>query len=775
MRSVYFIPVIFFLTLCGNLQAQQLISGRVLNEEGEPVPSVSVGIKNNLGGTSTDENGLFQLNRPLGDGLILIFSHVAYKRKEIELDNVFGPLEVILDQNPQLLQEIEVAGIERRSDPGLTSIPPIDFSKMPLPGNDFLTILKSMPGVVSNNEMSSAYSVRGGNFDENLVLVNDIPVYRPFLITNGQQEGLSFIVPDFVDRTDFYTAGWQARYGNKISSVLNITYGRPTELKAKAELGLLGWNANLQYGNRKWGVLLSTRRKSTQYLLNGLETEGEYLPKFTDFQSVFMWNPTDKTDIQWLFTYAKNRYLVKPQARQTDFGSFNQSLRLFVAFIGQEIMNYDTYQSAVSIRQEINDFWKVHFTLSAVNSREQEFKNVEGGYRLCDIDRNLDSDTFNKCLVTRGIGTNFEYSRNQLLLSVYDMRLNSIHINKDVTTEWGVQFNAFDINDNAYEYSFIDSSDYVTQISQYNSKHKIKHQTTSIYLQQDYRFNGREYLRYGVRLNYVSISDEWLIAPRVQYTKPVYSFVTDLSLKLSAGIHYQPPVFRELVNQFGELASSPKSQAGSHVTMGFDNYLKIWNRNFHWTGELYGKYFWHVVPYEVDNVRIRYLTDQPTTAYVYGFDSRFGGEFIEGTESWFSLGILSSREKLKYITEDFTRRPSDQRLTVGMYFQDYFIDNPNMRVTIHFQFGSGLPFGPPGDIQNRSIFTGNTYNRLDLGFSRRIELKKAELNLSLDILNVMGVENTITYNWIQDFNGQFIAVPNGLSSRFFNLKAGIKL
>ena len=775
LRFVLYLFLLSAISLSAS--AQQIISGNVVNESDEPVAAVAVGFKGHSGGTTTDQYGNFRLNRPMtGEtNLILVFSHVAYKRKELHLSELFGPLEVVLEHNLSILDEVKVSGEGYTQEAGVHGIKKINFSEMPSPDSDFNTILKTIPGVVANNELSSSYSVRGGNFDENLVMVNGIQVYRPFLISNGQQEGLSFVVPDFVEKVNFYSGAWQAKYGGKLSSVLEIKYKKPDSLFLKAEAGFLGGSAALGIGNPNSSVMFSVRHKNSKYLLNSLETEGEYFPVFTDVQLLASSKLSDQNEVEFLYSFANNRYRVQPENRTTNFGTFNQSLRLFVAFDGQEIMNYNTHQAGLSLKHRFENNWEGKLTLSAVRSAEDEYKDVEGAYRLCDVEKNTDSSNFDECINIRGIGTNYMNIRNELEYLNLTGKFEMVRIKNDQISEWGAELsdNGFDYD--AESYAFVDSADYISQLRYAAGKVSFHNKIASAYSQHEKKLGKNEFFRAGIKVIYPLSSKEVLLAPRIQYSRPVYLSISPVIMTVALGIHHQPAQLREMITTGGSIDKTVKSQSGAQLVFGMDQNFQIRDRQFNLKGEVFGKYFWRTIPYEVDNVRIVYLNQFNAKAYVWGADARFGGEFIPDTESWFTLGFLVAKEKLTEVNDIFVRRPSDQRITAGIHFEDHFPKNPDMRVGVHFQFGSGLPFGPPEHPENRTGFRGKMYRRLDLSFIRDFEFRGHDLSLSIEVLNVLGVENTITYNWIQDYSGQYIGVPNNLSARYFNLKAGFRL
>lgn len=766
-----FLIIFFNLALIPSLLAQYEVKGRVVNEEYLPIPGVNVVVKNTNHGTVTDKAGRFVITAQNPDSLFLQFTHVSYFPEERQVFPLSGvAIEVTMELSVEVLQSVEVQGItDLRGQPGMYNINPISIAKTPTPFGDFNAILKTLPGVVSNNELSSAYSVRGGSFDENLVEVNGIPVYRPFIISNGQQEGLSFVNPAFTENINFSSGGWQSRYGEKLSSVLDITYRKPREFSMLAEGGLLGGQLSAEGGGKKVSWIAGVRRKSSKYLLNTFHTKGEYLPRFTDFQLFLTYHLSSKTTITSLSSFAHNRYYVEPASRETEFGTFNKSFRLLVAFDGAESMDYDTWQTGINLEHELSDRWTMNFILSAVDTREKEYIDLEGGYRLCDVDKKPGSSSYDECIVTRGIGTQYSYARNRLAALITNARMRSNHsISSRHQIEWGLAVNSTTINDHQHEYSFIDSAGYVTSLDRAMGTNLLDHQQGAAYVQHSVDLTPALKATYGLRGLYTGATEELLFSPRAQVSwRPGWK--RDVLLKVASGIYRQPLFFRELYAGGSIVEGQKHAQSSFHLTGGFDYNLSIWQRAFKWTGEAYYKYLWNVAAYDIDNVRIRYLLNE-TYALAYGLDTRLSGEFIPGTESWFSLGLLKAREDVIGDEKGYIRRPMDQAITFGALFQDHFPNNPSLRVALNLLFGSGLPFGPPGSLKSRNAFNGDMYRRVDLRFTKAFERPRTDYMLSVEVLNLLGAENAITYTWIKDVLNQQIAVPNSLSMRFFNVK-----
>jgi len=787
---------LFFLLISSGIYAQQVtIQGKITAESNEPLVGANLRVENTTLGTQTDEQGKYQLtiDKKRNNVIRLTISHVGYvtQSQEIELnDNLNYILNITLEEDISILEGVNVEGERQREEVSVIKLQPKTIQVLPSPFDDFNKVLSTLPGVVSNNELSSTYSVRGGSFDENLVYVNDIPIYRPFLISNGQQEGLSFINTNMVDAVSFSAGGWQPKYGDKLSSVLNVTYKKPTKFGASAYGSLLGAGAHVegQTKSKRVGYLAGIRHKSAQYILNTLETKGQYLPKFTDFQGYVNVklgpaNDPNKTTLGVLGAYARNRYLVEPENRETEFGTFTQSLKLFVAFEGKELLEYDTYQGGLKLTHQINKHWETKLITSGVYAREREYTDVEGGYRLCDVDKNIGSPTFNDCVVTRGIGTNYDYGRNRLNAKIVNIEnRNEITLNDKNKAEFGLGYTYQHIDDVLNEYNFIDSADYVLEknIEATYAENTLSGQQFKGFVQNNTQFNNRFSATYGVRLNYFDLNQQLLISPRVQVSYQP-NWVRDIIFKGAIGLYQQHPFYREFRDFNGNLNKDLKAQKSLHIIGGLDYNFRWWDRPFKFIGEAYYKKVYDVIPYDIDNVKVRYYANNDAEAFAAGVDLRVSGEFIEGTQSWFSLGVINVREDVAGDGRGYIRRPTDQRVNVGVFFQDHLPNNPTFRVNLSLLFGSGLPFGPPNDYKQRNVFNGDSYRRVDIGFAKQFFINKEKYNeqkwvlITAEILNLLGTSNPISYTWITDVTRTQIAVPNSLSARFLNIKLSVKI
>jgi hypothetical protein len=774
--------ILFFLS---SISIAQAIIGRVKNSAGKPVPLVNITLEGLNTGTATDSAGYYQLDVREGTNT-LIFTHISYNPISRKINLVKGEnltIDILLSLRTETLQAVEVKDEQEkvRTQVSTIEVNSNALRNIPSPFGDFNQAISTIGlGVSSNSELSSAYNVRGGNFEENLVYVNNIEIYRPFLVRAGEQEGLSFINSEMVKGVDFSSGGWQPKYGDKLSSVLNITYKKPSVFRASMAAGLLGGSGHIEGSikNQKISYLIGIRHKSGRYLFNTLPTQGQYFPNFTDVQGFFSVELGKKTDLSVLVSYGRNRYLIVPQTRRTDFGTFNQTLRLTVDFKGQESLNYDTWQIGTNLTHHFSEKLTSHFIFSGLQTLEREFINTEGAYRLCDVNTDLSSPDFNTCLFIRGVGSIYNYGRNFLDAQIFSAEnRNEFRATNKRKIEFGVRLSNENINDKINQYSFVDSSDFVTITEKLNTEITLNSSRISGYAQQTHFIGERQTLTYGFRLNYWTLNKQLLFSPRVQYAiKP--NWKNDIMFNAAFGLYQQPPFYRELRNFEGQLNKNLKAQSSIHAIVGMDWNFKKWNRPFKFISELYYKHLTNVIPYDMDNVRLRYYANNEAVAYAVGADFRVSGEFIKGTESWFNLGILSTKEDVKGDERGFIRRPTDQRITLTIFFEDHIPNNPDIRVNMRMMYGSGLPFGVPERPEYRSVFNGGEYRRVDIGFSKIINLKATKylesVWLGLDILNLFGADNKISYLWIPDFLGNQYAVPNGLSQRFFNLKVVLR-
>jgi len=810
--------------------ARVLVTGTVRDAAGQPLEEVGVGIEGQPGGTNTDARGRFALSvvRPLsGKPPVLVARRLGFVTARVPLDLAGGQeVSVTLAADSRVIQGVTVRGrndeASTREQVSITRIDPRSAKELPSTFGDFNAILKTLPGVVSNNELSSTYSVRGGNYDENLVYVNGIEVYRPFLVTASQQEGLSFVNPDLVSKIEFSSGGWQPKYGDKLSSVLNIDYKKPAKFGGSATGSLVGGTMHVEATspNKRLSYLAGIRYKNATYVLRSLkQQQGGYNPTFYDGQAYVSaaLGPKDdleRTSLSLLTSFAHNDYRLTPETGEATFStSTNQFTRLFITYDGRERMQYDTYQGGLSLKHNFTSKLQGELLAGAMVSRELEYRDEEASYRFAEINRDPNSKDFNQAVRQRDAGSRFDHSRNQLLARVATLEGRGRWTpGARHTVRWGLKAGREHIEDQLNEYSYVDSADFVPD---YRRTRLVSDLDLASYRYQGYvqhtiELDSLRTLTYGVRGNYWSVNGQMTVSPRVQY-----SFILprhpNLSFKLASGVYYQPPFYRELRDQSGGLRATGQSvlvqqatlnaelraQRALHFIAGTEVRFQQFNRPFKISSEIYYKYLTDVVPYDIDNVRLRYFAKNNATAYAAGLDARISGEFVKGSESWFSLGVLSTRENvagdytiLRNAAGDSTgarekgyiRRPSDQRLNFGVFFQDQLPNNPTVKGYVNLVFGTGLPFSPPGiqELRGTTKLT-RSYKRVDLGFSKVLLLSNRpeaarrpgqleSLWIGLEILNVLAANNVAGYSYVQDVNARTYAVPNYLSQRIVNLR-----
>ena len=783
-----------------------IIEGQVLDTLRNPVKNASVGILEEGKAVQTDSLGNFRIETSLQFSKEFLNKEVTLAAQHPEFRTFRQKITLKLYQNYSItlsefeeLRAVEITAIINNDDrqTSLITLDPKNLGNTPTGTGEFSQILATLGlGIVSNSELSSAYSVRGGNYEENLIYVNGIEIYRPFLVRAGQQEGLSFVNLDLVKKVEFSAGGWQAKWGDKLSSVLNVDYKTPTSFAGSASIGLLGGNAHLEGTNKskRFSYLAGIRHKDLSYLLNTLETEGEYQPRFTDFQSLLSYklgkldkngnfkNKDKNTTINLLTAYSQNRYRVFPTGRETTFGTFDEQVRFFVDYVGEELMYYTTFQSALRLTQKFSPNFSMDFTVSEVDTQEREFIDTEGAYRLCDVDNDINSTTFNKCTLTRGAASEYFYARNALNAQIYSFKnRSSWRLGNRTMVEFGGEIKSENIDDQLYEYKVLDSAGFVDINYFVDTKTTLSSIRTQGYAQISHFF-GTDTAEWhnvtiGVRVHNWSLNGQTFVSPRIQY-KYQPDWKADIQFGLAAGIYQQSPFYRELRNFEGQINPSLLAQRSAHIIASMDWDFKFDKRPFKLIVESYYKQIANLIPYDIDNMRLRYYANNDAKGYAWGIDSRISGEFIKGTESWFSLSYLQTKEDVGFDERSFVRRPSDQRVTATIFFEDHFPNNPTFRVNLRLLFGSGLPFGAPNNQEYRSFFTTPAYRRVDIGFSKSLIFDEKRINsiwLGLEVLNILGVENIISHQWISDYvNDVQLAVPNGLSQRFLNVRGVVK-
>jgi hypothetical protein len=724
-----------------------------------------------------------------------------------------------MSDSDELLGEVIITSGNRKRVEGITAIDPIVIRQIPGANAGVENILKTLPGVNSNNELSTQYSVRGGNFDENLVYVNEIEVYRPFLVRSGQQEGLSFTNTEMVQNVDFSAGGFQAKYGDRLSSVLDITYRIPTQFAAALEASLLGGSITVEgvSKNKKWANITGVRYRDNSLLVNSQETEANFNPTFADIQTYLTFTPNAKWQFGFLGNISQNTYNFKPLSRQTNFGTIDEPRALQVFYQGEEKARYQTFFGAFKSSFNINENNTLKFIGSAYHTLEEEYFDIFASYFLGEVDTAIGSETVGDVTFSRGIGTQLNHGRNNLDALIFNAELKGFHKVKTHTLEWGLKYTREDIRDRLIEWEVIDSAGfsinppidlpvnnqpytpYTGPLEPYQNVRATNFVTInriSGYGQWSKKStigSSEVWYNAGVRMHHWQVSGDNLtssaqtvFSPRGQFAiKPKWD--KDMVFRVSGGLYHQPPFYRELRDFDGVVQPDVKAQQSIHFIAANDYSFMMWNRPFKLISELYYKTITDVNTYTVDNVRIRYRADNLAEAYVYGADFRVNGEFVPGTESWFSFGYLKTEENIE--NKGFIARPTDQRLKFGILFQDYVPTIPSLKMYLNLVYNTGLPGGSPSyadpyDYQLRL----RDYRRADVGFSYVLTENNAirpdghwlkrfkDLSIGMEIFNLFDNQNAITNTWVRDvYSKTQYAIPNFMTTRVLNVKLTARL
>ncbi|MBN2742538.1 MAG: TonB-dependent receptor [Marinilabiliaceae bacterium] len=787
-------------------QVRHQVHGVVKNRLGEPLEYVTVMVKESQQGSTTTGTGAFSFYTTRSFPLVVVVSAIGYEGKEVLIQSADGLallLDIRLDEKTEQIGDVNVTATQRgngtftRIDPNLTTLLP-DAAGKSVEG-----LVKSQIGVASNNELSSQYRVRGGNYDENLVYVNGIEVYRPFLVRSGQQEGLSFANPDMVSSIQFSPGGFDVSYGDKLSSALDIRYKQPTSFAAGAQASLLGASAYLEgmSKNGRWSHLSGVRYKTNRYLLGSLDTKGDYSPTFVDVQSLLHFKISDQWSVDGLVNYSQNSYEFIPTDRETSFGTMSEVKRLTIYFEGQEKDLFQTGFGALAVNHH-RDNSQYKLTLSAFRTFEEEAFDILGQYRLHDLDPVSGEASSDEPMTGIGIGSYLLHARNDLSGQVANAALRGTHQYGRHVLSWEAKVQSERFRDNVNEWELRDSAGYSLPysgkvVSVFDGTHG-QYQTQSArmtaFAMDNWSFplgRGQMSVKYGVRGQYWDLNREWLCSPRfnVQY---VPGGATRMQFRLATGIYYQPPFYKEMRNSDGKFNDELKAQKSVHYVAGGDWFFNAWGRPFKLTTELYYKHLSNLVSYQVDNVRIRYSAQNDADGYATGIDFKLNGEFVKGIESWASLSIMQTEENIRddvrLVRQDdgaqtavypgYIPRPSDQRVNFALFFQDYLPNNPSFKVHLNLLFGTGLPFGPPRSQRYLATFRTPPYRRADIGFSKELIRQREGVNahwlkkmwIGVEVFNLFDINNTISYYWVTDVSNRQYAVPNYLTSRRLNVQ-----
>lgn len=835
MRKL-FLLFLMILSVSMSLNAQKVkIFGTITDQKGQKLPGITVRADSTNIFTNTDPQGYFELKLLANTSYKIILTSLYYQDDTLsiitsnqgkEYNFILKDGDISLNPIYAIAFFVDETGMERISSKNLSVLPDIS-------GNGVETLIKTGMGVSSNNELSAQYNVRGGNFDENLIYVNDIQIYRPFLVRSGQQEGLSFINSDLVNSIKFSAGGFDAKYDDKMSSVLDITYKEPSDFEASTTISLLSTKAHIEAisKNKKFTTIAGFRYKRSSYLFNTFEVQGDYKPIFADFQSFSTYKINDKFSVSLLTNVTSNEYNFIPTQSSSDFGTFSQRMSVDIYYEGQEKDSYQTVFGAFTFNYQPTSNWNFKLLTSAYQTNESEKFDILAQYYLNQVEDQQDSVSNGDSVLNLGVGSYQTHARNYLNALISNVSFKTKWSTDYHLLQFGTKFQLEQIDDILSEWKYVDSAGYSTSpfhivddnyIHIYNTikaKNSLSTTRISSYIQDSYNFNigfTKVKSTFGIRGAYNNYTNEILISPRFSVLiSPDWQ--KKWFFRLSSGIYYQPPFYREMRRFDGTLVTDAKSQRSIQLVLGAYNTLKIWNRPFKFSTELYYKKLDNIIPYELDNLRIKYYADDLAVGYAAGIDFKLYGEFVPGTDSWISVSFLNTMEDIiddsytlylddtgavtnnQYLVVDtlvmypgYIPRPSDQRVNIGVFFQDYVPGNEHIKVNLAYFFGTSVPFGPPQAGRYRATLrSAFPYIRGDVGFSfllkspQRIYPKGHILSpfksiwAKIEVFNFMGIKNIAAYNWLElvpntanpyPISYDMIAAPNRLTGRLVNIK-----
>lgn len=789
IKTIIFQIICLLITVTASAQTFTL-HGRVTDENNEPIEFASVSCLKQGKMTMTSLKGEYSMQLHSADSVVIKFSMIGYKAKTRILRRPRGKqtLQIVLHSDENQLGEVTVTGkkietgqMEDISKDHLKSLPSAS-------GNAVEELIQSQAGVSTHSELSSQYNVRGGSFDENSVYIDNVEIYRPFLVRSGQQEGISVINPDMVEKISFSTGGYEARYGDKMSSALNIKYRKPKKFEATASASMLGASAFVGVSNKKVSWSNGFRYKTTKHLLGSMDTKGEYSPTFIDYQTYLTYTPNKRWEIKLLGNISDNHYNFTPEDRETKFGTMENVKAFQVYFDGQEKDVFRTFFGAVGITRNFGEKTSLSLIASAFNTREQEKYDIQGQYWLTQTETSENL----------GVGTYFQHARNYLKAHVESAKLLFKTKYKKHDIEGAFTFKKEKITENSVEYEMRDSSNYsiphtgkdLYMIYSMRAKNVLDANRIEAYVQDAFRFTSNNEktlytLNYGVRLSHWSYTKETIVSPRVSLGI-IPAFNENITMRFATGLYYQAPFFKELRDTttqngitYASLNSKAKSQRSIHFIAGFDYRFRMNNRSFKFTAEAYYKALGNLVPYSVNNVKVVYYGSNESSGHAAGIDLKLYGEFVPGTDSWLSLSLMNTSMKLNGKSIPL---PTDQRYAINMFFTDYFPGTDRWKMSLKLALADGLPFSAPHQELESNVFRAPAYKRADIGLSYRLlnnegkQRKHIQLRnvwLGAECLNLFGINNVNSYYWITDVTGGQYAVPNYLTGRQINFRVTV--
>lgn len=781
---------IIILLLCGvlHLKAQTfLLQGRVTDNDMNPIELATVSVQAQGKMSMTNLRGEFSMELIASDSIIVKFSMVGYKTKTRLLKNPRGKQTLLVQlTDNNILDEVVVTEEKRQTD-FIQQLDPNDIKQMPsTSGNTIEELVRQQAGVSSHNELSAQYNVRGGSFDENSVYINGIEIYRPFLIRSGQQEGLSVINPNMVEKVEFSTGGFGAKYGDKMSSALSIQYGHPQKSKASLSGSLHGGNLYVALANKKISWSNSVRYKTNRNLLNSLETKGEYRPNFLNYQTYFTYIPNRKWNIEFIGDISDNHYNFVPSDRETRFGTLENIKSFKVYFDGQEKDIFRTYMGAIDITRYLSEKTQLKFISNVFHTSEQEMYDIQGQYWLTQTETSENL----------GVGTYFEHARNYLKAQVASFQMMIAHRSRHHQLQVATTYKIEHVREKSIEYEMRDSSGYniphtgtdLKMIYALNARNELSARRLEIYAQDIFKFSSSNKntfytLIYGIRFSHWNFNRESLLSPRVSFAI-IPAFNHNTTIRFAMGIYYQAPFFKELKDTTTidgitsvKLNNKIKSPRSIHLIAAYDYRFHLINRPFKLSAEAYCKFLHNIIPYNVNNIKIVYNPSRQYNGLAAGLDFKLYGEFVAGTDSWITFSLMKTKMNMEECTVPL---PTDQRFAVNLFFTDYFPGTTRWKMTLKLVYSSGLPFCAPHSGMNKGWYRASAYKRADIGMSycilnqqhRKNRLAK-EIWLGADCLNLFGINNVNSYYWISDVTNQQYAVPNYLTGRQFNIKLNV--
>tara|TARA_B100000508_G_scaffold136157_1_gene128794 strand:- start:39910 stop:42525 length:2616 start_codon:yes stop_codon:yes gene_type:complete len=859
------------------LSQEAIVSGRIVDKTNKGFPDIRIYLESNPKiRTSTNIDGEFSLNVPTGDLVIVIKYEQELQKKEVSVQNGQNIELEKIKLNVQYFEGISVQG-QRKTTP-IGDLPMIEVQQIPGPQNSVEKYITLTTAATSNNELTNNYNVRGGSFDENLVYVNGFQIYRPFLTRTGQQEGMSFINPALVSNISFSAGGFAAEYGDRLSSVLDITYRTPDRFRGSFNASLLGTSIHVEDEvSPRFNYLVAGRYQDQSYVLNALPVQGAYRPRFYDFQVLTNFSVTENLTWSVLGHFSSNDYRFAPETQETRFGTVNQALSFNVFFEGEELTRFQTITGATSLKWDVNKRTNLELYAKVFSTDENETFDILGQYFINEIETDPAQEEFGDSVGTLGVGSFLDHARNRLQAMIYSIRHvgeykflqvteDGLGYNKKGVLRWGVSAQYEDFTDKLSEWNYVDSAGFSLPQSpagsielfevikaenslssfrtngflqfnrSYNTfkenfpveitkryKDSLGNKQQKIYRDTVDRSRAQLSFNAGLRGGYTAFNNEFYLTPRaiVSYFPRKYYINNQGELKkrfmrlhANAGLYYQPPFYRELRRFDGSVGINTQSQKSFHFVSGMDYAFEMWEREtpFKFTGEVFYKYMWDVNPYEIDNVRTRYYAENSANGHSFGMDMNLHGEFIEGTQSFFKIGLLRVIEDLQnddfftYINTDgeeiipgftfndsiadstlnspgYIPKPTDQWFTFATLFQDRMPTIEQFTVQLGFNYGSRLPYGPPDRNRYKDTLRQKAYFRVDIGFGydflykrpKKEDRKKflrpfTDVRLNFEIFNLLGINNVLSQQWVQDTQGRFFAIPNYLTQRRFNLK-----